>query len=1019
MKFGLTLALMLFATASAMAQKSMVHNQPDANYRQALYLFDNGQFGAAMNLFDKVIGQIDNPHDERSASALFYSGICSSQLQNPNAESKLLEFVERHSNHPGQNLAKFHLGKIKYSERKFRDAENWFVMVDPTSLDSSMQQELFFKRGHSHFNTKKYPEALRWLSRVNNPQSPFHGAAIYYQGHINYELNTLAPALELFNRIKSDPSFSKLVPYYISHIYYLQNDYERLVEYAVPLLRQADNPRYAEMAKLVGDAYFAKGEYEKSISHFETFFSREPNRVTRDDRFQLGFAYFQAKSFPKAIEQFERLITGSDATAQNAHYHLGAAYLETNQKRFARNAFFSAHQNNHDPLITQHALFNFAKLSHELSLDSYNEALSSFQKYINDYPKSSRVNEAYQHIAGIYLSTRNFRDALDYIEKTSINTSEMRRAYQRIAYYRGVELFNSGDFPGAIAMFDKSATQPQVDTYLALASYWKGEALYLQGRYNDALTTLTKFLTTPGAFSLKEFNRVNYTIGYTHFKNKNFNAALQAFRKYITISGEPQALVNDATLRLGDCQFVSKEFNNAIETYSRVARTGGTGADYATLQIGIAQGATNQYNRKITTLQGLLSRFPNSKHVHHARYEIGNSYLTLDNSQQALSFFNQLLDQHPNSIFVKSAMLKSGLIHFNNNQDLQALKIFKDVVHKYPGSPESQEALNAIRNIYLNLNQVDKFVEFSQGVSFATVSAAQQDSLTYRAAENRYMQNDCHGATTGFSTYLQRFPRGIFAINASFYLAECQFRAGNNDQALQNYKGVISKPKSQFTENALLRAALIEHNNKNNLASYELYRQLEQVADLPENQIIAIQGQTRALFRLRRFQDCAAGADRIISTPRASADMRQEAHLFKGKSELELNQFLPAQTALQNVITVAGNERAAEAMYLLAYIQYVQKNFKRSEELIFDYSSKMSSHDYWLAKSYILLADNYTVVGNLFQAKLTLQSILDNYKGEELRQEARQKLNAILDKENHRSQKNTPDREINLNPNRF
>jgi TolA-binding protein len=1013
------IAILLLITFGLNAQKPMFHDQPDANYRQALNLYNNGQFGAAMQLFDRVIEQIDNPHDERSASSLFHSGICSAELQNPNAESKLVEFVERHSNHPGQNFARFHLGKIKYSERKFRDAENWLSVVDASQLDSKFHEELFFKRGHSHFNTKKYPEALRAFTRVSNPQSRFFAAANYYSGHIHYEQNNLTTALDLFNKLQNDSSFGNLVPYYISHIYYLQNQYDKLIEYATPLLRQTNNPRNSEIAKLVGDALFSKGQYQEAIPFFETFFSKEPSRISRDDRFQLGYAYYKVSNFTKAIEQFERLISGNDAMAQNAHYHLGAAYLETDQKRFARNAFLSAYQNNHNPAITQDALFNFAKLSHELSIDSYNEALTSFQGYIKQYPNSSRVNEAYQHLASIYLSTRNFRDALEYIEKTPINTPEMRKAYQRIAYYRGVELFNGGDFQGAIAMFDKSSTNPQVDSYLALATYWKGEAQYRQGKYNEAIATMGKFLTSPGAFSLKEFNRANYTIGYSHFKNKNFGAAIQAFRKFNGTATESPTLVNDANLRIGDSHFISKDYNNAIESYNLVIRNGGTGADYATLQKGLAQGATNQYTQKIATLQGLVTSFPKSSYVDNAKYEIGNSYLTLDNSQQAMSYFNQVIKQHPNSRFFKSAMLKSGLIHYNNNQDHQALSVFKEVVNKYPGSPESHEALNAMRNIYLNLNQIDKFVEFTSGLSFANISTAQQDSLMYMAAENRYMQNDCTSAVTGFESYLKRFPSGIFAINANFYLAECLFRAGNHDKALANYKFVATRPKSQFTENAVLRAALIEFNKNNNLASFQLYTQLEQVADSPENQIIAQQGQMRTLFGLKRYQDCINTVEKLLANQRVSAEARQEAHLLKGKSALEQNQHSTAQSSLQNVITISGNEKAAEAMYLLAYIQYLQRNYKKSEELIFEYSSKMSSHDYWLAKSYILLSDNYVAIDNLFQAKLTLQSIIDNYRGEDLRLVAREKLNAIVEKENQGQQKSSKPLEINLNPNRF
>jgi TolA-binding protein len=39
----------------------------------------------------------------------------------------------------------------------------------------------------------------------------------------------------------------------------------------------------------------------------------------------------------------------------------------------------------------------------------------------------------------------------------------------------------------------------------------------------------------------------------------------------------------------------------------------------------------------------------------------------------------------------------------------------------------------------------------------------------------------------------------------------------------------------------------------------------------------------------------------------------------------------------------------------------------------------MPSHDYWVAKTYILIADNYVAMKDTFQAKSTLQSVIENY----------------------------------------
>ncbi|MNT71345.1 hypothetical protein D3C72_2098210 [compost metagenome] len=43
----------------------------------------------------------------------------------------------------------------------------------------------------------------------------------------------------------------------------------------------------------------------------------------------------------------------------------------------------------------------------------------------------------------------------------------------------------------------------------------------------------------------------------------------------------------------------------------------------------------------------------------------------------------------------------------------------------------------------------------------------------------------------------------------------------------------------------------------------------------------------------------------------------------------------------------------------------------------------MASYDYWVAKSFILLSDNYVALKDNLQAKSTLLSIIDNYDGKD------------------------------------
>ena len=55
-----------------------------------------------------------------------------------------------------------------------------------------------------------------------------------------------------------------------------------------------------------------------------------------------------------------------------------------------------------------------------------------------------------------------------------------------------------------------------------------------------------------------------------------------------------------------------------------------------------------------------------------------------------------------------------------------------------------------------------------------------------------------------------------------------------------------------------------------------------------------------------------------------------------------------------------------------------KKDYKKSEKIIFELINEYGSYDQWIAKGFILLADIYAKYGNTFQAKQTLQSIIEN-----------------------------------------
>ena len=87
---------------------------------------------------------------------------------------------------------------------------------------------------------------------------------------------------------------------------------------------------------------------------------------------------------------------------------------------------------------------------------------------------------------------------------------------------------------------------------------------------------------------------------------------------------------------------------------------------------------------------------------------------------------------------------------------------------------------------------------------------------------------------------------------------------------------------------------------------------------------------------------------------------------------------------------------------------YNDKQYAVAEHEIFDFVAQKTSQEFWLAKAFILLSDVYIQKNDKFQAKHTLQSIIDNYNPntkDEIIAIAKDKYNKIIDDEKYEMNK--------------
>jgi TolA-binding protein len=995
-KAGLSFIAGMLMACPSMGQETAIYSQPGFDYRLATEMFHKKQYGNARQIFDRLLREPGLINDEILPDVELYDAISATELTNADGPGKVSDFVADHPENSLRGEASFYLGRNYFNDNKYKDAIRALQQVDASELSRESREELNFMLGYAQLKSDNIAAAKGNFQRITNAKSPYFGQAKYFLAHIDYLQGNYPQALKAFEQLENDKRYQKIIPMYKIQIYHYMGENEKIMTLGPEMVESSSTTNKAEVARITANAFFNAGDFEKAAYYMDIFERTSRKTFSRDDQYLMGFVAYLGKDYKGAINNFQGAIKENDALSQNAYYYLGACYNETGQKKYAANAFLAASKGKFDQEIADEALFNYVKISLETPANPYNEAISLLESYLRDNPGSPRTDEAYGYLSQLYLSSRNYKQALVSIESIGEKNPGLDAAYQKILFYRAGELFNANDMDGALSLYRKASQMTRDESVKAAALYWSGEIAYRQGNYPSAIKYYKDFLASRQAKSLPEYSYAYYNLGYCYFNSEDFTGAISNFTKFLE-SGQvmDKSLTVDARLRLGDAYFISNQYEKAIASYDKVITAREGPADYAIYYKALSEGAKGNFPGKIDAMKALVNNYPKSGYVDDALYETALAYILLNQESQALTWFDRLIREFPSSSKATQAWLRKGFIYYNRDDNNQAISSFKHVIEKFPGTTESQEALAALKNIYVETGQVDQYYAYARNLSFGAVDVTEEDSLNYQVAENLYTSNQCDKAIAAFGRYLEKFPDGAFASNALYYQGECNMKANRRSDALENFRGVATRPRSRFTEPALARASAMEYTAGNYAAALPLYEQLETVAEEQANLTASLVGQMRCHLREKNYVSAAGAARKVLESPGIPQDAATEAHFCLGHAFLAEDNLAEASAEFLTVSKLKGTEIGADATYQLAWIAFQTDKTAETEDLVYSLSENFSAFDYWVAKGFILLSDVFVKNGNTFQAKQTLQSVIENYSGPELGEIAREKLAAL------------------------
>jgi TolA-binding protein len=968
----------LFLVLPLTAQRSATFTIPEKLFAEGKTMYDERNYAGCTDKllqYKKIAQNADliGEADFLLASSAYYSG-------NKNADSQLLEYLEKNPVNTHHDEVCYMLGSIYFDKKNYQHSIYWFAQVESANFPMDLQEDYCYRLGYAYLQTDKEDDANKLFSYLKDHSKKYKNPTTYYLAYLNYKNKNYNKALPLFTAVREESDYKPDVLYYLTQINYAQGRYSQAIKEGNALMNAYPEHQYtSEIMRITGLSYFKETDYPKASATLKKYVEQEP-APKAEDLYALGLSCYNRGDYPEAVKYLSQSAPAENALGQNTYIYLGQSYLKTDDSDKATMAFRAASLQDFDPQAKEAALYNYAMLLHQNSVSAFGESVTTLENFLNTYPSSiysDRVNDA---LVDVYMTTKDYDTALASIAKIKNPSAKILEAKQKIYYYLGTVQFANAQYDEAIKNFTLSANAGNYATAEKQeALFWRGESYYKLADYAKAQTDYNAYISQAGS-GAKLYPLAVYNSAYCSFNRQAYTEAEKGFQKYIS-SGktQPDALA-DAYSRMGDCYFSRRSLAEAEKAYQKAAQTDVASADYPLFQRAYVLGLQKDYKGKISVLDQIVKDYPTSTLVPEALFEKGRSYVMLENDAAAIETYSKLQESYPDSENARKAGLQTGLLHFNANRLQSSAEAYKKVISKYPGSEEAKVALQDLKSVYFEMNDVSGYADYVRTLGGAAkFDASEQDSLTYLAAERLFQLNDTKKAKDGMTKYLQSFPNGAFSVNAHYYLGLIYSDENNSQSAKSEFQKVLLTGNNRFTEESVSRLADIyfaEGDYNQSLASYE---RLQSIAGNKTAKNAASMGVIRSASHLDRHNTIVVTANALLKDGNPDKATVEEATYYRGKSLLQLGERALAEKDLVEVAKDTRTAFGAEAKYLLAQSYFDNKQTSKAKATVTEYIKQGTTHRYWMARSFVLMSDIYAAEGDKIQAKQYLESLKSNY----------------------------------------
>ncbi len=991
-KFHYITLFVLFLVQSLSAQNQLSQGRADILYNKGIDLVDHANYGAARVVFTEFLVTAPT-NDTRRAESAYFVAFSALSLGHTDGEKLIDQFITNYPSNTRAATAYYDLANFFYNDKNYTKASVYFKKVNFPSLSSNQQNEAHFKWGYSFFNLKKLDEALAQFNFVKKQGSSYSPASNYYAGFVENSKALYDEALTDLKRAEISPSYSNIVPYLIANIYYKQGKYDELIQYAATLKTRTGIANINEISMLVADAYYFKNDFKRATESYDKYLSENPEKAESAVLFRAGYANYSLGQNEKAVDYLNKSAATKDSISYYASYYLGILYLKQGDKLYAMNSFDYARHYPADKKLTEESTFQFAKVSYDAGKPD--QAISELEKFQVAYPTGVHITEVKELLAQAYVNGNNFHKAIEYIEALPNRSQYIDQAYQKATYLKGAELFNKDEYAEAVKYFNKSLEYPIEKNYVALASFWNGEAYSNGKKYEEAITNYQRVVSMGSTVDSEILLNTRYGLGYAHFNLKAYDKALFNFKDFTNKGNKNTTNYADGLIRLADCYYVSKQYDDALTYYNKAIAIGSSDNDYVFLQTGSIYGIQRKYAEARKQFSALIQNYPKSQYRDEAMFQRAQFDIEQGNYQVAAEGLTQLIKEGANSNFLPYAYMRRAASYFNLAQYDKTIADYISVVNRFPGHPSAQDALLPLQEALTLAGRSGEFEKYLTQFKTANPENKGIESLEFETGKNFYFDQQYQKSINNLTSFKSAYPQSARLQEANYYIAESYYRLKNFDNALPIFTELSNDVNFNMGSRVIGRIAEIQFNQGKHDSALGSFHRLEKMASNKKEQYNAWAGLMETFYLQGLYDSADIYARIILEKGGVNASAQNKASLYLGKTAIARGDNETAKDEFLNTLNSAHDEFGAEAKYQLAQIFYLQKEYKQCYETVVSLNEDFASYETWVGKSYLLLADNFIAMNDIFQARATLKSLIDKFPSPQVKEQAREKIKQI------------------------